>query len=115
MWLQNVSQIQKFFVFKPGLPAYWISVHNALKFTYQHLILEKIFLGSLALAIKRRKEKGREGKGGSGEGRGEGDFCAGGYPVNFPKKGPAQPVVHASRTSLLVTKYPVIQLKLSEF
>jgi hypothetical protein len=48
-------------------------VQNALKLTYEHLQVQKIFLGSLSLAVKGGKGEGRGGEGREGEGKeGEG-------------------------------------------
>jgi hypothetical protein len=47
-------------------------VQNALKLTYEHLQVQKIFLGSLSLAMKGIKREGRGGEGRGGEGRGRG-------------------------------------------
>jgi hypothetical protein len=46
-------------------------VQNALKLTYEHLQVQKFFLGSLSLAMKGSKTEGGEGREGEGgEGRG---------------------------------------------
>jgi hypothetical protein len=50
-------------------------VQNALKLTYEHLQVQKFFLGSLSLAmkgIKKGEGRGGEGRGGEGEGKGRG-------------------------------------------
>jgi hypothetical protein len=44
-------------------------VQNALKLTYEHLQVQKFFLGSLSLAMKGIKREGRGGEGGEGRGR----------------------------------------------
>jgi hypothetical protein len=48
-------------------------VQNALKLTYEHLQVPKIFFGSLSLAMKgiQREGKGRGGKGKRRKGRGK--------------------------------------------
>jgi hypothetical protein len=45
-------------------------VQNALKLTYEHLQVQKFFLGSLSLAMKGIKRDGRGEEGREGEGRG---------------------------------------------
>jgi hypothetical protein len=48
------------------------SAENALKLAYDHLLFQKKFLGSLALAIRERREReerGRDGRSRGAEGR----------------------------------------------
>jgi hypothetical protein len=59
-------------------------VQNALKLTYEHLQVQKIFLGSLSLAMKGIKREGRGGKRKGRKGRGkEGGRDGKGGPPNF--------------------------------
>jgi hypothetical protein len=53
-------------------------VQNALKLTYEHLQVQKFFLGSLSLAMKGIKREGRGGDGRGGEGEGKGRKGRGG-------------------------------------
>jgi hypothetical protein len=46
--------------------SYYFCIKNALKLTYDHLYLKKIF----RLAIARHEGKGQQGKKGEGKGRG---------------------------------------------